>query len=92
MENSAFCSREWLFRAGNPRTSFICPTFSAVDLKQVLGRPHRDGGGHSIQWLVYFRGTVEERVAKSVERKIANLDMLNDGDLAGPTQAEMKLA
>ncbi len=63
-----------------PRTALICPTFSAVDLKQVFGRVHRDGGGPSVQHLVYFKGTVEERVAKSVQRKIENLETLNDGD------------
>lgn len=63
------------------RTALICPTFSSVDLMQCLGRVHRDGGGHSMQWLVYFKDTIEERVAKSVQAKIDRLDLLNDGDL-----------
>ncbi len=74
-----------------PRTSLICPTFSAVDLRQATGRVHRDGGGTSIQHLVYFRGTVEERVAKSVQAKLDRLDLLNDGELE-TGQSEMQLA
>lgn len=76
-----------------PRTCLICPTYNAVDLKQVLGRAHRDGGGFSQQFLVYFAGTHEERVARSVNRKIDCIDLLNDGELnAGDDQAEENLA
>lgn len=66
-----------------PRTQIICPTFSGVDLKQVLGRSNRDGGGFSRNLLVYFEGSLEGVVARIVRMKLDNLDMLNDAQLAG---------
>lgn len=67
----------------HPRLALISPTWSAVDLRQTLGRVHRAGGkSKSLQRLVYAAGTVEERVAAVVEDKLANLDLLNDGDLS----------
>lgn len=71
-----------------PRTAIICPTFSAVDLSQATGRVARDGGGPSVQHIVYFAGTYEERVAKSVRRKLDCIDLLNDGELAGYEEDE----
>ena len=66
-----------------PRTSLVCPTWSAVDLRQVFGRPHRDSGGLSRQFMVCWNNGIETRVAKSVERKLSNISTLNDGDLEG---------
>lgn len=74
-----------------PRTSFVCPTFSSVDMIQCFGRVHRDGGGHSRQFIVFFKDTVEERVANAVQAKIDRIWLLNDGDLE-PAQREMVLA
>lgn len=66
-----------------PRVSLICPTFSAIDLKQALGRIHRAGAKSSAQQMIIFAaGTIEEQVRAKVEAKIANIDLLNDGDLA----------
>lgn len=76
--------------AKTPQISLVCPTFNAVDLRQALGRVHRDGGGPSIQHLIYFRGTIEERVASSVQAKLDRLDLLNDGELE-TGQAELAL-
>ena len=65
------------------RLSLISPTPSAQDLRQALGRVHRAGGKtKSCQRVLFAAGTVEERVCKLVEAKLANLDLLNDGDLA----------
>lgn len=64
-----------------PRTAFHCPTFSSVDQIQCFGRVRRDGGGTSNQFIVFFKGTVEERVAKAVQAKIDRIDLLNDGDM-----------
>lgn len=64
-----------------PRTSLISPPWSAITLKQVLGRPHRDGGGYSTQHILFAAGTVEERVMKRVDSRLNNLDALTDGDL-----------
>jgi len=66
-----------------PRTQIICPTFSGVDLKQVLGRSNRDGGGFSRNLLVYFEGSLEGVVARIVRGKLENLDKLNDAQLQG---------
>jgi len=64
----------------HPRLALISPTWSAVDLRQTLGRVHRAGGqSKSLQRLVYAAGTVEEQVAATVEAKLIDLDTLNDG-------------
>jgi hypothetical protein len=66
-----------------PRVSLICPTFSATDLKQALGRIHRAGAmSPAHQMIVFAAGTIEEQVRSRVEAKLANIDLLNDGDLA----------
>lgn len=66
-----------------PRVGLICPTYSANDLKQVLGRLHRAGGkSKSLQRIIYAAGTVENKVCQSVAKKLAALATLNDGDLA----------
>lgn len=66
-----------------PRSTIICPTFSATSLVQVLGRVVRDGGGFSEQYLLYFSEGIEAVVAKTVQRKLDALEMLNDGELSG---------
>jgi len=66
----------------SPRVALICPTYNAKVLKQVLGRVHRAGGkSKSLQRLVYARGTVEEKVCRSVALKLEAIGVLNDGDL-----------
>lgn len=68
----------------HPRVSLITPNFSAEKMKQALGRIHRAGAkSKSIQRILYAAGTVEESACKAVRKKLDNLDMLNDGDLAG---------
>jgi superfamily II DNA or RNA helicase len=67
----------------HPRMSLISPTWSAIDLRQALGRVHRAGGKtKSLQRIVFAAGTVEEKVAKMVEEKLSHLDALNDGELS----------
>lgn len=66
---------------GESRLALISPTWSAVDIKQALGRVHRAGGGKSIQKVVYAADTIEERVCEKVRDKLAALATLNDGDL-----------
>jgi superfamily II DNA or RNA helicase len=67
----------------HPRMALISPTWSAIDLRQALGRVHRAGGKtKSLQRIVFAAGTVEERVARMVEEKLAHLDTLNDGELS----------
>lgn len=67
----------------HPRVSLICPTYNAVDLRQALGRVHRqDSKSPCIQYLLYAAGTVEARVFKSVSSKLDRLDLLNDNELS----------
>ena len=63
-----------------PRVSFIPPAWRADSVKQCLGRIRRCNGTNVTQNFVLAAGTVQERVAKSLERKLENLDFLNDGD------------
>lgn len=65
-----------------PRVSLIFPTFKAEALKQALGRIHRAGAKtKATQYIVYAANTVEEHVCARVEKKLRNMDVLNDGDL-----------
>lgn len=65
-----------------PRVALISPPWSAVALRQTLGRIHRAGGkSPCVQRLLYAAGTIEERVCETVRRKLNNLSLLNDGDL-----------
>ena len=69
----------------HPRMSIISPGFSAIDLKQALGRIHRSGGKSvARQYIVFASDSVEDEVCKAVNRKLNNLDLLNDGDLNDP--------
>lgn len=69
----------------HPRISIISPGFSAIDLKQSLGRIHRSGGKSVVrQYIVFASDSVEDEVCKAVNRKLNNLDLLNDGDLNDP--------
>jgi len=64
------------------RISLISPCYSAVDLVQVLGRIHRAGSKSiAIQKLIFCAGTVEEEINKKVQKKIQNIQTINDGDL-----------
>jgi superfamily II DNA or RNA helicase len=66
-----------------PRVALISPTYSALDLIQVLGRVHRAGGkSKSIQYIAYCSGVaVEETICKKLNQKMANLSSIMDGDL-----------
>lgn len=66
---------------GRPRVSLISPTYSAIDLKQALGRIHRSGSkSPALQYILFAANSVEEEVSQSVRRKLRNIDLLNDGD------------
>jgi len=71
-------------RGEYPRLALISPGTSASGFKQVLGRVRRaDSKSTSIQKIVFAEGTIEEKVCRNIERKLANLDALNDNDLNG---------
>lgn len=63
------------------RLSIISPTWDATVLKQVFGRVWRDGGGYSLQRIIYAKNTIEEDIMKQTQAKLNNIDSLNDGDL-----------
>lgn len=63
------------------RVSYLVPSYNAAEVKQALGRIRRDGGTAVVQKFVIAAGTLMERVAKSLEVKIACIDSLNDADL-----------
>lgn len=62
------------------RVSLISPNYNARDFMQIKGRVHRQGGGFSVQKLVFAKGTIEEAVYAAVKRKSFNIETLNDGD------------
>lgn len=65
-----------------PRVSLISPSFSAVDLRQSLGRVHRASGeSSSIQKIVFASDTIEMGVCRSIRTKLNNLDLINDNEL-----------
>lgn len=65
-----------------PRHALISPSDSAIDVRQTLGRVWRAGGKtKSTQRILGVEGSIEEKVLANLERKLENLDSLNDGDL-----------
>jgi hypothetical protein len=65
-----------------PRITIINPDDYAEAMKQVFGRVQRAGGTPSVQYIVFAHNTIEERVYYNVNRKILQIDTLNDGDMA----------
>tara|TARA_B100000003_G_scaffold179260_1_gene169793 strand:+ start:9267 stop:10742 length:1476 start_codon:yes stop_codon:yes gene_type:complete len=74
---------------GFPRVSFISPGYSAVELVQAVGRICRSNTkSYVAQYLVFAKGCVEEEACAAVESKLANLKLLNDGDLTAGIQLQ----
>lgn len=66
----------------HPRVALISPTQSATNLIQALGRVHRTGGKtKSLQRIIFAANTPEENISKMLFKKLANLSLLNDGDM-----------
>lgn len=63
------------------RVSLISPGYNASEVKQGLGRIRRVGGTTATQYFVLAADSVEEKVAKTLERKLGSIDALNDNDL-----------
>ena len=63
------------------RTALICPCDSGRRYIQVQGRVNRDGGARSEQYVVFFKGTYEEKVARRMKQKGMNIELLNDAEL-----------
>jgi superfamily II DNA or RNA helicase len=68
-------------KGGNMIESYISPTYSGIDLKQVLGRPQRGGGANSLQYIVWAAGTIEEEACEKVRAKLDRVTLINDGSL-----------
>jgi hypothetical protein len=67
---------------GFPRAGIVMPTWSAIILRQVFGRLHRDGGKSGCHYRVMFAAaTIERQMHRALTRKLNNLDALNDADL-----------
>lgn len=65
-----------------PRVSFISPSYSAIDLQQFIGRINRaNSQSASRQFIVFAANTIEEEACNSVQDKLLNLAMMNDGSL-----------
>jgi len=66
---------------GRPRFSFILPSWSAVDLKQAIGRTRRTGAlSKAVCRILYSDVPAERRLAEIVESKIEALDTLHDSE------------
>jgi len=64
---------------GHPRAAIISPDWNEKNILQVVGRVHRAGGkSPSMQRILFAAGTVEEKVEKSVRKKISLLRTLNE--------------
>ena len=61
------------------RLALICPTDSAQDLKQALGRVHRAQGAKSLQRIVFAADTIEEDVCNNVQAKLKRMSLINNG-------------
>jgi hypothetical protein len=68
------------------RMSYISPNFSSTSVRQSLGRIHRAGGQRSVQVFTLLAKTIEERVYRAIQGKLASIDAFNsvtDQDLMG---------
>jgi len=66
---------------GRPRCTFICPTYHAETLLQMLGRATRFGAKSPVlQRICFAEGTIEERVYRVAETKCENIRAMNDGE------------
>jgi superfamily II DNA or RNA helicase len=63
------------------RVAFIVPSETGRQMKQVVGRVHRDGGGFSRQFFCGLRGTYQEDNLHKNQAKIRNIDTLNGDDV-----------
>jgi hypothetical protein len=65
-----------------PRHVIVFPTYKAITLIQALGRAVRaNAKSPVVQRIVYSSEGIEEKIARTVEKKLENLSMLSDGEL-----------
>ena len=67
-------------RGDAPRTSLIFPGWSAVELRQAVGRIHRANSKSAcLQKFIFASGTIEDRVRRKLRAKLDRIDLLNNG-------------
>jgi superfamily II DNA or RNA helicase len=65
-------------KGNRQRVSLICPSFSAKNHLQTLGRIHRNGAkSDAIQKILVANESIEEAVMKSVDKRLGNLNTLH---------------
>ena len=65
-------------KGNRQRVSLICPSFSAKNHLQTLGRIHRNGAkSDAIQKILVANKSIEEAVMKSVDKRLGNLNTLH---------------
>lgn len=69
----------------NPRAVLLNYPDSASDLLQALGRAARSGGKTPVLQRIIFVSNVpyEKKIMQNINRKLANISAINDGDLEG---------
>ncbi|XWV26205.1 DEAD/SNF2 helicase [Tupanvirus soda lake] len=70
---------------GHPRVTLINYPDSASDLLQALGRAPRSGAKTPVLQRIIFVANVdyEKRIMQNINKKLANISAINDGDLDG---------
>ena len=64
-----------------PRVSLISPGYNSAEFLQGLGRIRRVGGTLATQKIIIARDTVEEKVGRTIERKVCTIDALNGTEI-----------
>ena len=63
------------------RVSLISPGYNSAEFLQGLGRIRRVGGTLATQKIIIARDTVEEKVGRTIERKVCTIDALNGTEI-----------
>ena len=63
------------------RVSYLTPSFRSDELVQTLGRIRRSHGTSVTQYICVTVGTVEEKVAAKLGKKLKCVDTINDSDV-----------
>lgn len=72
----------------HPRAAIISPSWNEKELLQVMGRVHRAGGRTpSMQRVLFAAGTVEEKVERTVRKKVTLLSVLNENSVCTESES-----
>jgi superfamily II DNA or RNA helicase len=68
---------------GRQRIAYQSPPLTSLEFKQTLGRVHRAGSlSASRQFILCLAKSIEDSVYKTLRRKVHQLHLIQDGDLA----------